>query len=693
MDNRVKTPQDLAFDHGGVVGMTYPNQSISQTPEQAAATATFTQAIMAAAAWKRAQASNPQPGMMSANPAPPTTYGTNPASAPNSRTVRPGGSGVFMAPTPAQLEARRSAAVAAHEQRYAGQNPAQMTPAQQREYMRSAENARNQQKYRDLANPQAVDFNGQQLPHGSVVGSKGGTLISTPNGMAAQGRNGEALQFIEDPNTTGIVPTSVGMSPEEYDSALTDDQKTLVDEALTSIPGAVGKTFETLVQRRDAILGAANLTEQQRQQELAKVEGEISRARHSALSNPASVRAVKSGLDEVRRKKDEETSKTNEGIEAAAKKLREDERAEFERKVAEEIARTQNPYDKRTPEQIRNDAEKAILGGGASDPRKADPAKPIDLPAGISGAAFDVASDGKVSLWVPSLNGWVPAEVLPDGSVAVRPTNAREEEMLPNGVKYIETETKVDPKTGEVSRVDKVKVKTGSKAPEHPKPPKESWRELNEAWTLAARESRDKRRSEIEAYKKAHAQWQIKKATDEKNDRDKDTDPALWLQANPEPQPPKSMETGWTDEDYAAGKAARAALHRGLTEQEMANAIIADTNSRMSFRLIGGKKVAVVDGVPIPTMTTHAGTVLCVPQNGSELKTLFNNDVPIETQGKSSMSLRFSVHHWVKNPSDENAVAAWLKTTFPNISSKDIVETAKYIAQNAGELLKPGKQP
>ncbi len=190
----LKTPEQIALERQAM-GMVSPNQSVADPVR-------------------------PQPGMMSANPAPPTTYGTNPASAPNSRTVRPGGSGVFMAPTKGELDARRAAAVAAHEQRYAGAIPAKMTPAQQREYMRSAENARNQQKYRDLANPQAVDFNGQQLPHGSVVGSKGGTLISTPNGMAAQGKNGEALQFIEDPNTTGIVPTSVGMSPEEYDSAV-----------------------------------------------------------------------------------------------------------------------------------------------------------------------------------------------------------------------------------------------------------------------------------------------------------------------------------------------------------------------------------------------------------------------------------------------------------------------------------------
>lgn len=360
-----------------------------------------------------------------------------------------------------QAKAAQAAAAAAAQRASGGGGVGYLTPEQQIEFNQSQiERSRTPQVQSPAtAMPGAAPAQVPQTPQNPATlgatqtpGPSGvppikpaaavqSEFIPGPEGPLLRGTDGTPLRWQQDPVTNANIPFAEGLTNEQFDTALTKDQRYVADEVLTTLPGPVGDDFRGLATRRDAIQSAQNLRADQRRRELDLIDQEWSQKRYSALMSPEPI--IRARQLEAR-KAQRESADTDAAIQqAATEQSRESQRMEqesYRSHYAEAERELSTPFHSPSADEIaalamsRHLAAKNGVPAAQKQPAKLSPGEAAVVVRNDANN-YVQQPDGTFKAVTP--DGYsMDAEPM-DGQMVVVPKSAADVDLIPDGTPYV----------------------------------------------------------------------------------------------------------------------------------------------------------------------------------------------------------------------------------------------------------------
>lgn len=469
--------------------------------------------------------------------APPLGYGGNAVTVPGQQTVRPGGSQTFPTRPALPPKPRNQAKPAGrritiqetqpgsletftdtHEPMNVPVGPSRGVAPQTTPYTPGSQMTVVPQQTPSVGQatmqPPAVQPIGQATP--SQAAPPASPIVGTPQGSMYRGAAGYEMPFTVDPVTNATIPVPGGMTEAEWNANLDDDATYAIDEMLTTVDGPIGDSFRNLQKRREAVVTAGNLSQRQKDDELARIDSEWARNRYGALRDAGDT------LHRRRRKARMDEMAAADADKSAAKAAL---AAEKEMEGLRDIAEQELSMPGYIPSQQEIEAHARRLKSGANPPMP----RAMIAPSDQGNYAFD-QSTGSYSLVMPDRT--VPAAVSPSGYLVAAPRSADEFEALPDGTMYLTT-------TRSGARVSKMKGK-----PPEPLPMAEA---VSASIAPRAEKAAKERADQYEAFQKSEAAYARKLAVHQAKRKAADAkgeDMVLWDEENlpPEiPEPPRAL--------------------------------------------------------------------------------------------------------------------------------------------------------
>ena len=124
------------------------------------------------------------------------------------------------------------------------------------------------------------------LPAQGGMGA-GPKIVGTRNGPMMQGAGGQMMPFVEDPITGYSLPSSNGMSPQEYSRSLDEKTRANVLEVLSSGSDRVSQEFQRIDQGMQAIDADPRLSSRQREMAKTQLRQQQDQLIWSAMGDPS----------------------------------------------------------------------------------------------------------------------------------------------------------------------------------------------------------------------------------------------------------------------------------------------------------------------------------------------------------------------------------------------------------------------
>ena len=130
---------------------------------------------------------------------------------------------------------------------------------------------------------------GQAPQPTAAMGAMGGgpQMVGNRQGPMMQGAGGAIMPFVEDPITGYALPTSDGMSLQEYSRALDEGTRANILEVLSSGTDKVSRDFQRIDQIMEATIADLALSPRQREEAKARLRRQQDEMMWSAMGNPS----------------------------------------------------------------------------------------------------------------------------------------------------------------------------------------------------------------------------------------------------------------------------------------------------------------------------------------------------------------------------------------------------------------------
>jgi len=116
----------------------------------------------------------------------------------------------------------------------------------------------------------------------------GPKIVGTRGGPMMQGAGGQMMEFVEDPITGYAIPSSNGMSPQEYSRSLDEKTRANVLEVLSSGSDRVSQEFQRIDEGMQAIDADPRLSPRQREMAKTQLRQQQDQLMWSAMGDPSS---------------------------------------------------------------------------------------------------------------------------------------------------------------------------------------------------------------------------------------------------------------------------------------------------------------------------------------------------------------------------------------------------------------------
>lgn len=275
----------------------------------------------------------------------------------------------------------------------------------------------------------------QQAPRGGPQAQpqpqyQPGQIVGTKDGPMMVGVDGQPMPFVEDPITGNSLPTSVGMSQEQYIRSLDEQTRSNVLDMLSSGSGVEAKRFQDIERQISVVNAAKNWTLRQKEEGRRRLRQEQDELMWSAMRDPSSKISSR-----AQQKKQEEMDRERENRASLAVQQ------QMERQRQQQTARIYADAYKRAQAELQTDPFKVV----PDDQIRSRAQELFNQQMAASGMAKPQGAQAGGGLVPPQPQSGAPAvgattapqsgapDSLEMGDVAIEPGSPIDFQQMPNG--------------------------------------------------------------------------------------------------------------------------------------------------------------------------------------------------------------------------------------------------------------------